>query len=144
MRRSKTSATYLKTKIMTASPGELMVMMYNGAVNFCERAREKMLAREFSESCDLIVRAENILMELSAGLRKDVYPELVGNLARLFEFVFHRLFEANVSQDPQKLLDAVGVLTVLRDTWIEAIQKEADAPSESVEQPPATGLELSA
>ena len=144
MGRPKASTPYLKTKILTASPGELMVMMYNAAIGFCGRAREKMIAKELSESCDLIVRAENVLMELSSGLRRDVYPDLVTNLARLFEFLFHRLFEANCSQDPEKLSEALGILTILRDTWMEAIAKESRTPPAQGPTGHTSGLELSA
>jgi flagellar protein FliS len=143
MTRTNTSSTYLKTKILTANPGELMVMMYNGAVNACERAREKMRERKFDESCELIVHAENILLELSNGLRKEIYPELVANLSRLFEYTYNRLVEANCTRDPQKLADALDILVILRDTWVEAIRQESGT-REQIPSDPTTGLELSA
>jgi len=144
MAKATSSTPYLRTKVLTASPGELMVILHNAAISYCDRARQKMLSQEFDESCDLIVRAEDVLMELTSGLRREVYPELVENLARLYEFVFHRLFECNCSRDPQKLTEVTDVLTVLRDTWVQVNRKEMDV--ESTQTPPSgsAGLELSA
>ncbi len=144
MAKSTSSRPYLRTKILTASPVELMVIMHNAAIGYCDRAREKMLSQKFDESCDLIVRAENVLMELSSGLRREVYPELVDNLTRLYEFVFHRLFESNCSRDPQKLTEVTDVLTVLRNTWVNVTGKELNVDSTQTPPGGSAGLELSA
>ena len=114
---------YRKTQILTANPGELMLLLYNAAICFCEQAKGKIAEKRYGESHELLVKVENIVMELSAGLRRDVYPDLVDNLSRLYEFVFYRLFEANVSHSTRCIDEAMNVLAILRDGWVQAIEK---------------------
>ncbi len=60
---------YLKTKVLTASPEELQLMLYDGAIRFCEQARVAVANKEIENSYNLIVRAENILMELTNAMK---------------------------------------------------------------------------
>ena len=128
MRKASTLHTYRKTQVLTASPAELMMLLYNGAVCFCDQARACCDAGRYEEAYRLLVKTENIVMELSAGLRRDVFPELVDNLGRLFEFVFYKLFEANVSHNAQCIDEAANVLVILRDAWAQAVDEEKPAP----------------
>jgi flagellar protein FliS len=136
--------SYRKTQILTASPVELMLMLYEAAIAACEQARDRINARDYESSHVLLVRAENIVSELSAGLRRDVHPELVSNLARLLEFVFYRLFEANLSRGTRCIDEALMVLTTLRDGWREAAGQADDPAGDEAMGEPHGGLELSA
>jgi len=143
MSKTAVSHTYRKTQILTAAPAELLVLLYNAALCFCDQARTRMAEKKYEESHDLLVRAENVVLELSSGLRKEVYPELVKNLAKLYEFIFYRLVEANVSHNPKCIEDAAQLLTMLRDTWVVAASRTAGdkgaVPAEEVKN-----VELSA
>ncbi|HUU42828.1 MAG TPA: flagellar export chaperone FliS [Planctomycetota bacterium] len=123
MARTREAHPYRRTQILTASPGELMLLLYNAAITCAEQARATMGRGQFDEAHVMLVKAENCVMELSSGLRREVHPELVGNLSRLFEFVFYKLFEGNVSHNTQCVDDAVNVLNVLRDAWTEALAR---------------------
>ncbi len=144
MTKATETHPYRKTQILTANPAELMLLLYNAAICFCEQGKSKVETQEFEEAHARLVRAENIVMELSSALRRDVHPDLVHNLSRLFEFVFYRLFEANVSHNPRCIDEALNVLTVLRDAWVEGILKanQKAAHASSSEEPGS--LELSA
>ncbi|HUW55441.1 MAG TPA: flagellar export chaperone FliS [Planctomycetota bacterium] len=121
MTRAVETHPYRKTQILTASPAELMLLLYNAAICYCEQAKGRLDAGGFEAAHDWLVKAENVVLELSAGLRRDAYPELVDNLSRLFQFVFYRLFEANTSRNRQCVEEAISVLTLLRDAWVEGI-----------------------
>lgn len=135
---------YRKTQILTASPSELMLLLYNAAICFCEQAKRKTEEKKYDDTHTLLVKAENIVMELSSGLRSDVYPELVDNLRRLLEFVFYRLFEANVSRNPRCIDEAVDVLTALRDAWVDGVDKAAKEAQPVGTTQPVGSVELSA
>jgi len=138
------SHSYRRTQILTANPSELMLILYNACICFCQQAKTSMAQGDYEGSHCLLVKAENIVMELSAGLRRDVFAELVDNLSRLFEFVFYRLFEANTSHNPRCVDEAVNVLTVLRDAWVEAVEKDARHSERPRPSDEAGSIELSA
>jgi flagellar protein FliS len=144
MRNAATTTPYRRTQILTANPSELMLLLYNAAMCFGEQAIAKMEQNQYDESHALIVKVESIVLELSSGLRRDVYPELVDNLSRLFEFVFYRLFEANVSQNPACIRDAIKVLGDLRDSWVAGIDLAARSALGQQSDQPVTSVELSA
>jgi len=135
---------YRKTQVLTSSPAELMVMLYNAGICLCEQARSQLEDGEYETAHALLVKAENVVLELSSGLRQDVYPDLVDNLSRLFEFVFYRLFEGNVSHNPRCIDEAMNVLVVLRDAWMHALEKVGEEASETRRGASADSVEVSA
>ena len=87
---------YLRTKVFTATPEQLQLMLYDGAIRFGEQAKAALELKNFEQSYNLISRVQKILTELSCTLKHDVAPELCGKLAALYNFVYRKLIEANV------------------------------------------------
>src|SRR4051794_38534806 len=94
---------YLKTKVMTATPEQLQMMLYDGAIRFTEQARVALLEKNYEQSFNLITRVQKILTELSCTLKHDVYPDLCEKLAALYTFAYRKLIEANIDHDLQAL-----------------------------------------
>ena len=116
---------YLENKVLTASKEELMLMLFDGAIRFCGAAKEKVAARDFEESCRLLIRGQDIMNELSLGLRREELGDRIyENLTGLYAAVSDRLMSANMSHDLSLVDEAVKLLSNLRETWAMAIEKD--------------------
>ena len=127
---------------MTARPEQLQLMLYDGAIRFASQAREAIEKREIENSFNLLTRAQNIVREMESGLRHEVAPEICGQMASLYRFVFSKLVDANVNKDVQAVDDALKVLRHQRDTWAilaDKIQKAQSDESPVTQQ--AEGVE---
>jgi flagellar secretion chaperone FliS len=109
--------SYLRTKVLTATPEQLQMMLYDGAIRFCEQARAALAEKNFEQSYNLISRVQRIIMELQCTLKRDVFPELCGRLSALYNFVYRKLVEANIEHQVEALEEALRVLRYQRDTW---------------------------
>jgi flagellar protein FliS len=111
------SNQYLKMKVMTATPEQLQLLLYDGAIRFCEQARLALEKKEYSESFDRLTRAQRILAELLSSLRFDVLPDLCRKMSSLYNFVYRKLIEANTEHSIASLDEAVRILKYQRETW---------------------------
>ena len=109
--------TYLRTKVMTATPEQLQMMLYDGAIRFGEQARVALEAKDFEKSYTMISKVQKILTEMTASLKHDVYPELCGRLAALYTFAYRKLIEANIDHKLEPLDEALEILKYQRETW---------------------------
>ena len=108
---------YLRTKVLTATPEQLQMMLYDGALRFCEQARAALQDKNWEQSYTLITRVQKILVELSCSLKHDVQPGLCGKLAALYNYAYRKLIEANIDHKVESLDEAMSVLRYQRDTW---------------------------
>src|SRR5882724_301008 len=88
--------SYLRTKVLTATPEQLQMMLYDGALRFCEQARAALVEKNYEQSYNLISRVQKILMEMICSLKHDVSPDLCGKLAALYNYAYRKLIEANI------------------------------------------------
>jgi flagellar protein FliS len=117
---------YLESKVMTASKEQLMLMLFDGAIRFSSQAKIKIEEKNYFESCDLLTRAQKIMVELMSGLDREGLGESVyENLMALYEFVRSRLSFGNGRQDPAPIDEALKILVDLRETWSLAMEKDA-------------------
>lgn len=119
---------YRNNTVLTSSPQELTLMLYNGAIKFCGQARKAMEDRNVSEAHRLIMRAQDIIEELQATL-DDKYP-VSEELDRIYDFILYQLREANMAKDPELLDVAVDLIRELRDTWAQIIRPGEKVASE--------------
>jgi len=73
---NQAAANYLRTKVLTATPEQLQLMLYDGAIRFAEQAKVALEKKDFENSFNGISRAQKIIAELSSSLRHSVAPEL--------------------------------------------------------------------
>lgn len=93
------------------------MMLYDGAIRFCEQAKMALQDKNWELSYSLISRVQKIITEMNCSLRHDVSPDLCGKLAALYNFAYRKLIEANIEHKIESLDDALGVLRYQRDTW---------------------------
>ncbi len=121
----KAYSRYRQATVETASPGKLVVMLYDGAIRFLNDALKHMDAKKPKESHFSIVRAENILCELMSSLDMERGGKISENLLALYEFMHLRLVEANIHKDPKRVRDVIGLLEDLRAAWAQAVEVHA-------------------
>ena len=109
---------YLRTKVMTATPEQLQLMLYDGAIRFAEQARVALAQKNLEVSFSCLSRATKIITELSSSLRHELAPELCGKLAALYNFVYFKLVEANIEHKIQSIDEALSILRYQRETWM--------------------------
>jgi flagellar secretion chaperone FliS len=130
---------YLRTKVLTATPEQLQLMLYDGAIRFAEQARLALQKKDFEGSYNGISRAQKIIAELSCALRPKVAPDLCGKLSSLYNFVYRKLIEANIDHKLESLEEALGILRYQRETWALLLnqigQKKAAAAATKIEMP---------
>ncbi|MDB5327833.1 MAG: fliS [Phycisphaerales bacterium] len=117
--------TYLRTKVLTATPEQLQMMLYDGAIRFAEQAGLAIGVKDFEKSHDLLSRAQKIVLEMQCGLKRSVSPDLCDKLSALYTFVHRRLVEANTKHELPLLEEALQILRYQRETWAMLMQKLA-------------------
>ncbi len=117
------ASRYRGVQLNTASPAQLVVMLYDGVLRFVGEADEAYGRDDRARAGDRIGRAMAIIDELAATLDPTHAPELAENLLSLYGFCKRRLFDANLGRDRKALADVTASLTPLRDAWATVAAK---------------------
>ena len=110
-------ARYKELGIRTATPEQLVVLLYEGAMQQIQRAGAFHEQGKLGERGAAISRALAIVGELQHSLDQDAGGEIAGNLHSLYFFVSDRLLEANMTNRVGALGEALGVLKTLHEAW---------------------------
>lgn len=113
-------AAYANNKIMTATPAELTLMLYEGAIKFCNIAMDAVEKRDISRAHNNIVKVENIIEEFQATLNHK-YP-VAKDFENVYAYLSKRLVEANIQKDNEILGEVLEHLRTMRDTWKEVMR----------------------
>jgi flagellar protein FliS len=111
---------YKQLSIETASPAELTLMLYKGAIRFINQAKIAIENKNTTEAHEYCLRAQDIVMELMAGL--DMRVPLAKNLMTMYDFLLYRLKEANIKKSVEILNETKGFFEEFVDTWTEAMK----------------------
>jgi len=121
---------YLETQVQTASPQELVLMLYDSAIKQGRIACRAIEKKEYEKSHLALVRMQDILRALIDGLDHTI--PLAQNLYALYDFMFQELVAANTKKDVQKVENILELLVDLRETWAQAIERyRQEKPSAS-------------
>lgn len=112
---------YGNNKVNTASPAELTLMLYEGAVKFCNIAIVALEKNDYETTNINIQKCRNIIVELTTTLNHK-YP-VAEDFKRLYDYIFALLVEANMKKDMELLQRALDELRSLRDIWKEIMSK---------------------
>lgn len=113
-------ATYANNKIMTASPAELTLMLYEGAIKFCNIAIRAIDEGDVPKAHTNIIKVENIIIEFQATLNHK-YP-VAKDFDEIYTYLKERLVEANLKKDNEILEEVLEHLRTMRDTWKEVMR----------------------
>ncbi len=114
------TAAYKDSKILTASPAELTLLLYEGAIKFGNLAVYAIENKDYSKANLNVIKAEKIITELRATLNHD-YP-VAESFERVYEHVYNRLVEGNIKKNVEILEEAIGYIREMRDTWKEVMR----------------------
>ncbi|MBI3329147.1 MAG: flagellar export chaperone FliS [Nitrospinae bacterium] len=112
---------YQHAHVTTADRGRLLLMLYEGAINFLREAERRMRAGDGAKAREFQGRAFAIISELMNTLNHQAGGEIAANLHRLYAFMLHHLSEGNVRQDPKHFNDVARQLTILNDAFTQAV-----------------------
>ncbi len=113
------TAQYKQQSILTAPPGRLVVMLYDGCLRFLFQAAYAMREGDKVNSRDRMGRAEAIIDELTVTLDHERGGEIASRLQGIYAFCRKHLIEASVEQNPAKIEEVSELLSELRDAWAE-------------------------
>lgn len=116
-------AAYANSRIATATPGDLTLMLYDGAIKFCNIAIMGLEENNLEKAHNNIVKVENILTEFQITLDRK-YP-VAEDFDAIYKYLKERLVEANIKKDKEILTEVLEHLRTLRDTWKEVMKKAA-------------------
>lgn len=121
-------AQYQMVSIETASPAQLVVMLYDGVTRFCAGAEAALRSGDTAGARDRIRRAQAIVEELLATLDTDAGGEVAENLHQLYQYANARLIHAGVYQGPEPVAEVGRVFRELRSGWAELARGVGAAP----------------
>lgn len=111
---------YQKNAIMTATPAELTLMLYDGAIKFCNIALDAMDKKDIQKAHENIKKAEAIITELRASLDRK-YP-VWEDFERVYEYIYKQFVAANLAKEKAPLEEALKRIREMRDTWKEVMR----------------------
>jgi flagellar protein FliS len=115
--------TYYETQTNTADPGELVVMLYKGAARFLASAIEGIEAGNREVSNNNFLRAQAVISELTDTLDMARGGDLAMNLGRIYEYMNHRLVDANLRKDAEPAREVERLLRELLPAWEQAARE---------------------
>jgi flagellar protein FliS len=114
---------YRQTQTQTAAPGELVLMLYRGAVRFLTAAIEAIEARNIPEAHDKLLKAQAIISNLLESLDVERGGDVALNLRSLYEYMLRRLIEANVRKNARPAREVQALLRELLPAWEAAVRE---------------------
>ena len=143
----KASVAYMQTQITTTNQGELLLMLYAGAIKFLLQAREEIEKKNYAEKGMLISKAMDIIAELDGSLNMEKGGELSKNLHQLYMFCNSHLLKASIKMSGKMVDEVVNILEGLRSAYAqvintpEAIAALNEAPAQTISEsaPRTTG-----
>lgn len=120
MNAANTANVYKNQQIMTASPEELTLMLYNGAIRFTVESMQAIEQGNLEKANAANLRAQDIVREFMCTL--DMEYEISQNYFKLYDYIEYRLIQANIKKDKSQLEEAKNLLAELRDTWVQAMK----------------------
>lgn len=115
---------YQKHSVNGASPVQLIVMLYDGALRFMEQGRHAMAHADLERQNQCLQKAQRIVVELMGSLDMDRGGEIAENLFALYGYVLNELVLANMEDKPEPIERSIQVLSELRESWA-ALEKQA-------------------
>ena len=121
MNAMNTAAAYKQQQILTASPEELTLMLYSGAIRYVTESIMAIEKKEIEKAHKANMRAQNIMREFMVTI--DMKQEISKNWLLIDEYILHCLIQGNVKKDKTQLEEARKLLVEFRDAWMQAMKK---------------------
>jgi flagellar protein FliS len=123
-------AQYQNTQISTSNPEKILLMLYDGAIKFTRLAIDRLAKGDIAAKGLNISKAQAIVAELMNTLDHEAGGDMAARLEQLYIYLINEYVNANINNTAQPLENALGILSTLRDTWVEAagmVKKERES-----------------
>ena len=140
---NRSARTYQTQQVMTASPAQLVAMLYDKAILSLREAVRAIEAGDIQARFNANKRAGDIITHLFTTLDIERGGEIAANLSRLYRFMLSRLAFVDVRNDPEPAREVIALLEPLRESWTQIARGDkpaATAPAAAA----AGGLSVSA
>lgn len=114
---------YLETRVMTAAPQELHLMVVDGAIRFATQAADALDGHDHETAHLALNRSREFVTELIGGLDPDREDDVIQRLRALFGHVYRELIDGEHERDASKLRHAIELLDIHRQGWLEIIER---------------------
>lgn len=142
MQQNDMTKTYKKQQIESASPAQLVVLLYAGAIDFlnkAELAHSKQGVKWIEDFHKNLISCQNIITELMCALDMEKGGEIASNLFRLYDFMHYRLVDANMKKELKAISEVRDILQTLKRAWDKVAAQE---PQLNVPKTPRPSLNL--
>lgn len=112
---------YLQNTVQTATPGQLLIMLYDGAIRFCRQGIEAIKEQRYSDANTSLLKVQDIISEFIITI--DRSNPISENLLKLYEYFNTRLIEANMKKDIEPAEEVLAHLVDLKETWIQVAKQ---------------------
>ncbi len=133
--------TYIQTQVGTTSQGDILILLFDGAIKFLNQAKERMAEKNYAQKGILISKALDILTELQGSLNANKGGELASNLQRLYFYCSTQLLTANLKMDVSKVDEVLHILSGLRDAFSQANAMAGMNPAAALKAQAAQGMQ---
>lgn len=123
-------AAYNNSKVLTATPAELTLMLYEGAIKFANIAIVAIEKKDIEKAHNNIMKTERIIIEFQSTL--DHKYEVAKDFDAVYAYLIRRLRDANLRKDPEILEEVLKHLRTMRDAWKEVMDKTANGTKTNV------------
>ncbi len=141
----KIAKSYKAQSVQTATPGKLVLMLFDGYLKFSATARRGFDEEDLTKKNEMInnnlIKAQNIVTELQSSLDMSVPGELPGTLYRLYDYVLHQLQQANLQKKVEPIDEADKVISELREAWAEMLTQNPDGRASGDQQSGSISLQ---
>jgi len=121
---------YQNIQVTTSSPEKVLIMLYDGAINFTKIAIDKLAKGDVAGKGLYIGKAHAIVAELMGTLNHKASVDICCQLEQLYTYLIDEFLAANIKSDPKHLENALRILTTMRTTWVDAaeiVKKERES-----------------
>lgn len=130
MQLTQLAKSYKSVAVTTATPGQLILMLYDGALRFLATASHgfqiECLNQRNEQIHNNLVKTQNILRELQLSLNLKAGGEFAQNMYALYDFMHDQLRRANLSKEPEPIVTVERLLREIRDAWAQMLNQSSE------------------
>lgn len=123
-RRAAASGAYVGAKAVTSSKEELVLMLFDGAVKFCNMAKLALERGELDKVNTNLTKAKDIILEFRNNL--DFQYSVAKDFDNMYAYIYDTLTRANVKKDMELIDEALNRIKTMRETWITVMEKNKE------------------
>lgn len=135
---AKSAEIYRTQQIMTATPAELTLMLYNGGIKFTSEAIDALQKKDYEKKNLFCIKAQNIIAEFQTTLKMEY--DFSNTWMALYNYIKKCLVEGNIHNDIAKLEEAKGLITEFRNTWHEVMKIDKNNKAEAAIKAGTAGI----